>query len=333
MVDLKLTSKFAGFCFEAVNTGMVLIFFCFIGSIYGRSFKILSGDFMLIGKRIVEYGIPPLLIAEIGINHNGSLQTAFDLIDGAKAAGCDMVKFQKRTVDVVYTPEELAKPRDNPFGSTNGDLKRGLEFGKKQFDAIDDYCRAKKIMWFASPWDEASVDFLEQYDPPCYKIASACNRDAGLVAHIMSKGRPIIVSIGMSDDDDVSRIVEFLGERDLVVLHCTATYPAKDSELNLANIPRLIGQYSKAYIGYSGHEVGLYSSLVAATLGACVIERHITLDRSMWGSDQAASLEVVGFMKLAKQLRVLPVQMGNPTKELLESERPVEAKLRRVDTL
>ena len=221
----------------------------------------------------------------------------------------------------------------NTIFGTNGDLKRGLEFSRKQYDEVDRYCREKDILWFASPWDEESVDFLEQYDPPCYKIASACNLDRELMFHIKSKGRPIIVSIGMADDDRVERIVRFLGKENLIILHCTSTYPSKEHELHLANIPRLIQEYPKAYVGYSGHEVGVYSSLVAAALGACVIERHVTLDRSMWGSDQAASLELVGLMKLAKQLRFLPIQMGESYEAVLESEKPIEVKLRRKKTL
>lgn len=282
---------------------------------------------------MIGQGQPCFVIAEVGINHNGSLDLAKKLIDTAVLAGCDAVKFQKRTVDVVYTAEELAKPRENPFGPTNGDLKRGLEFGKKEYDEIDSYCREKNIPWFASPWDEASVDFLEQYDPPCYKIASACNGDKNLMEYIKSKGRQIIVSIGMTNDTMVDKIVKLLGEEGLVIMHCTATYPSKDHELHLANIPRLIKKYSKAQIGYSGHEVGVYSSLVAAALGACVIERHISLDRTMWGSDQAASLESVGLHRLMKELRVLPDYRGKDIKTILESEKPVAAKLRRIKTL
>lgn len=286
-----------------------------------------------LGDGVIGYNQPVFIIAEIGINHNGDMEIVKALIDGAKAAGCDAVKFQKRTVDIVYTSEELAKPRETPFGPTNGDLKRGLELGQAEYDEIDRYCKEKGILWFASPWDEESVDFLERYNPPCYKIASACNMDRGLMNHIKSKERPILVSIGMTDDISVKKIVEFFGEKNLVILHCTATYPAKESELNLANIPRLIKTYPESYIGYSGHEVGVYSSLEAATLGACVVERHITLDRAMWGSDQAASLEVIGFMKLSRSLRHLPWHMGESTKRILESEKPVEAKLRRKKTL
>ncbi|OGN00826.1 MAG: N-acetylneuraminate synthase [Candidatus Yanofskybacteria bacterium RIFCSPHIGHO2_02_FULL_41_29] len=286
-----------------------------------------------IGNKLVGLGQPCFIICEIGINHNGSLELAKKLIDMAVAAGCDAVKFQKRTIDVVYTPEELAKPRENPFGPTNGDLKRGLEFGKKEYDEIDRYCRERSMLWFASPWDEASVDFLEQYNPPCYKIASPCNQDKELMLYIKSKGRPIIVSVGMTDDETIEKIVSLLGEDGLIIMHCTSTYPAKDSDLHLANIPRLIQKYPKAIIGYSGHEVGAYPPLIAATLEAQVIERHLTLDRAMWGSDQAASLEMGGLLKLTKEVRLLPIYLGESVKTVLESEKPIEAKLRRKRTL
>lgn len=287
-----------------------------------------------IGNKVVGYDQPVFVVAEIGINHNGDLDIAKQLIDGAKAAGCDAVKFQKRTVEVVYTPEELAKPRDNQFGPTNGDLKRGLEFGKKEYDEIDRHCKSAGLMWFASPWDEQSVGFLEQYNPPCYKIASACNMDKELMARIKATGRPIIVSTGMTDGLGIECIVDFLGEENLVILHCVSTYPAKDNELHLANIPRLVKEFPRALIGYSGHEVGVYSSLVAATLGACVLERHITLDRAMWGSDQAASLEMIGLHKLVKELRSLKSNyLGKNAKVVLDSEKPIEAKLRRKRTL
>lgn len=286
-----------------------------------------------IGNKLVGSNQPCFVVAEIGINHNGSLEIAKKLIDIAAVIGCDAVKFQKRTIEAVYTPGELAKPRESPFGSTNGDLKRALEFGRKEYDEIDRYCRQKEILWFASPWDEASVDFLEKYHPPCYKIASACNQDKELLLHIKSKGRPIIVSTGMTDEATIEKIVALLGEAGLVIMHCTSTYPAKDSELHLSNIPRLIQKYPQAVIGYSGHEVGAYAPLVAAILGAGVIERHITLDRSMWGTDQAASMETSGFIKLLKEIRLIPSYLGQSQKIVLDSERPIEAKLRRKRTL
>ncbi len=286
-----------------------------------------------IGNKLIGPHQPCFLVGEIGINHNGDIKIAKKLIDEIAKAGWDAIKFQKRTVEIVYSAEELARPRENPFGPTNGDLKRGLEFSEKQYDEINRYCQEKGILWFASPWDEQSVDFLEKYNPPCYKIASACNRDKGLMLYIKSKRRPIIVSVGMTDDSIIEKIVELFEEGGLIILHCTSTYPAEYSELHLANIPRLIQKYPKAVIGYSGHEVGAYPSLVAATLGACLVERHITLDRAMWGSDQAASLEIGGLYRLGSQIKSLPTWLGLNYKEVTESEKAIEKKLRRKKTL
>lgn len=288
---------------------------------------------MKIGNIEIGYNKNPFMIAEIGINHNGDIEIAKKLIDAAADAGCHAVKFQKRTVDVVYSKEDLERPRENPFGPTNGHLKKALEFGKEHYDQIHEHSKNREILWSASPWDEQSVDFLEQYNPPFYKIASASATDKDLLLYIKSKRRPIVVSTGMMDEDIMDRVVKTLGEDDLVIMHCVSTYPAKDNELHLQNIPRLIEKYPEALIGYSGHEVGVYSTLVAAALGACVIERHITLDRAMWGSDQAASLEVVGLNKLMKELRELRRYLGEDRKFILESERPIMAKLRRKDTI
>ena len=282
-----------------------------------------------IGNKIVGDGEPVVIVAEIGINHNGSLETAKKLIDVAVEAGCDAVKFQKRTIEVVYTPEELARPRESVFGNTNGDLKRGLEFGEKEYQEIDRYCKEKGILWFASPWDEGSADFLAKFDIPCYKIASASLTDDNLLKHIRTKGKPIILSTGMSTVDQIRHAVEVLGEDDLILLHCTSTYPGADEELNLKVIPRLKEQFS-CPIGYSGHEVGGYSSLVAAALGACVVERHITLDRAMWGSDQAASLEPQGIERLVRDIQRVPIWLGDGKKKVYESELPILQKLRRV---
>ena len=282
-----------------------------------------------IANKTIGDGDPTFMIAEIGINHNGSLDTAKKLIDVAVDAGCDAVKFQKRTIDVVYTPEELARPRESVLGDTNGDLKRGLEFGEKEYQEIDRYCKEKGILWFASPWDEGSADFLAKFYVPCYKIASASLTDDNLLKHVRSKGKPVILSTGMSTEEQIRHAVEVLGEEDLVILHCTSTYPGADEELNLNVIPWLKEQFS-CPIGYSGHEVGVYSSLVAAVLGACVVERHITLDRAMWGSDQAASLEPQGIRRLVRDIRAIPVWLGDGKKRVFESELPILEKLRRV---
>jgi N-acetylneuraminate synthase len=282
-----------------------------------------------IGNHLVGEGQPCFIVAEIGINHNGDLDTARKLISAAHLAGCDAVKFQKRTVDVVYAAEELAKPRENPFGPTNGDLKRGLEFGLKQYVALDEYCRMHKILWFASCWDEASADFIAQFDPPCFKIASASLTDDALLRHHRRHKKPIILSTGMSTLEQIDHAVEVLGKDDLILLHTTSTYPAKVEELNLLCVRQLKERY-RVPVGYSGHEVGLSTSLAAAVLGACVIERHITLDRAMWGSDQAASVEPNGVARLVRDIHTAERAMGDGVKRVLESEVPILKKLRRV---
>lgn len=282
-----------------------------------------------VGNKLVGAGQPCYLIAEIGINHNGEVAIAKRLIDLAAEFKFDAVKFQKRTVDVVYTADELAKPRESPFGNTNGDLKRGLEFGQAEYAEIVAYCRSKEIAWFVSPWDEASVDFAEQFDPPCHKIASASLTDAGLLRHVRSKGRPVILSTGMSSLEEIDRAVETLAGLPLILLHTTSTYPSKDHELNLGVIGSLRERY-QIPVGYSGHEVGVIPSVMAVVgYDACIVERHITLDRAMWGSDQAASLEARGMELLTSYIRTWPVVRGDGVKRVLDSELPIRAKLRR----
>lgn len=238
------------------------------------------------------------------------------------------MKLQKRTIDVVYTPEELAKPRESPFGKTNGDLKRGLEFGLFEYHEINRYCRAKKIDWFASCWDEASVEFIDQFDPPCYKVASASLTDDDLLQFTRSKGKPIILSTGMSTIEEVDHAVMVLGRRDLVLLHTCSTYPSRYEELNLRVVQTMAERYGVP-VGYSGHETGVPTSTAAVTLGACMLERHITLDRAMWGSDQAASLEVDGIRKLVRDVRLIETAMGDGVKRLWPSEVLIQQKLRR----
>ena len=284
---------------------------------------------VVIGKQAVGQGHPCYVIAEIGINHNGDLGLARQLIDVAVAAGCSAVKFQKRTVDVVYTAEELARPRESPFGTTNGDLKRALEFGADAYAAIDAHCREKGIAWFASPWDEASVDFLERFDVPCHKVASASLTDDGLLRRMRATGKPVILSTGMSTMAQVDHAVEVLGRDRLVILHATSTYPAKYEELNLRVIPALAQRFGVP-VGYSGHETGIASSVAAVAMGACVVERHLTMDRAMWGSDQAASLEPNGMTRLLRDIRLVELAMGSGEKRLLEAEVPIMKKLRRV---
>lgn len=284
---------------------------------------------VVLGDRSVGDGQPCYILAEIGINHNGDTAIAKKLIDVASLAGCDAVKFQKRTVDVVYTPEELAKPRESPFGETNGELKRALEFGQAEYEEIDAYCRAKSMPWTASGWDEASVDFIDQFDPPFYKIASASLTDDSLLRHTRAKGKPIVLSTGGSSLEQIDHAVEVLGRDDLILLHCCSAYPSQYTELNLRVIPVLRERYGVP-IGYSGHETGIASSVAAATLGACIVERHVTMDRSLWGSDQAASLEPNGIMRVVRDIRLVETALGDGVKRVYPSEVPVMQKLRRV---
>lgn len=281
-----------------------------------------------IGNRKIGDDNPCYIIAEIGINHNGDINFAKKLIDIALVSGCDAVKFQKRTIDVVYSPEELAKPRESHFGETNGDLKRGLEFGLDEYKEIDKYCKEKGITWFASCWDEASVDFIDQFEVPCYKIASASLTDDDLILYTRSKGKPILLSTGMSTLEQIDHAVEILGKKDLVLLHTTSTYPTLYSELNLSVIPQLQKRYGVP-VGYSGHETGIATTSATIAIGAKVIERHITIDRAMWGSDQAASLGPSGLIKLVNEIRLNEVSLGDGIKRIYESEKPVLSKLRR----
>jgi N-acetylneuraminate synthase len=282
-----------------------------------------------IGGKLVGDGQPCYIVAEIGINHNGDIDLAKRLISVAVGAGCDAVKFQKRTIDVVYSAEELAKPRESPFGNTNADLKRGLEFEFEEYHEIDRYCHEVKMPWFASCWDEASVDVIAQFDVPCFKIASASLTDDHLLRHTRAKGKPIVLSTGMSTLEQIDHAVEVLGKEDLIILHSCSTYPAFYEEINLRSIRTLRDRYGVP-VGYSGHETGLPSSIAAAALNACMLERHITLDRSLWGSDHAASLEPNGVNKLVGYVRLVEKSMGDGVKRVLERERPIIHKLRRV---
>ena len=275
----------------------------------------------------------PILIAEVGINHNGDIKLAKKLIDVASAAGFDYVKFQKRNIDLVYSSEELKTPRDSHFGKTNGDLKRGLEFDREKYFEIDSYCKEKGIGWFASPWDTSSVDFLEEFQVPVYKVASALLTNSTLLRKIGKTERPVIMSTGMSTLTQIQTATEVLiesGTTNLTLLHCVASYPAKNSELNLSVIETLRGKFNFP-IGYSGHEVGIMPSVVAAVkFGAVIIERHVTIDRSMWGTDQAASLEPQGMFKLVKYIQEGIEALGSAEKRVIDSEIPIMEKLRKV---
>ena len=288
-----------------------------------------------LGDRFVGDGEPCFIVAEIGINHNGSVETAKRLIDVASQAGADAVKFQKRTIDVVYSPEELTQLRESPLGTTNGDLKRALEFGVDEYSEIDRYCKEKEIMWFASCWDEGSVDFIDQFAPPCYKIASASLTDTELLRHTCSKGKPLIISTGMSSVEQVRRAAQIVRDSigdNFILMHCVSTYPAEVNELDLLSIVALRNEF-RVPIGYSGHERGVPTSVMAAVLGACAVERHITLDRAMWGSDQSASLEPKGIQLVIRDIRMWEMARGDGKKHIHESELPIMRKLRRKDTL
>jgi len=285
---------------------------------------------VIIGARPVGDGHPCFIVAEIGINHNGDLAVAKQLIDMAVSAGCDAVKFQKRTIELCYTSAELAQARESPWGSTNGDQKRGLEFGRPEFDEIDAYCKEKGILWFASPWDEPSIDFLEVYDPPCYKIASPRVRgEDTFLKYLRGTGRPLIMSTGACEESHVRHAVDILGTEDLILMHCVLTYPISSEHLNLRMVQTLRDWFPSVPVGYSGHEVGEPTSVMAAVLGACSVERHITLSRAMYGSDQAASLEPSGLDRLVRDIRTWERAAGDGVKRILPSEEVNLQKLRR----
>lgn len=281
-----------------------------------------------IGKNLIGDGEKCYIIAEIGINHNGSLKLAYELIALAKNLGCNAVKFQKRTVDVVYSKEELAQPRQSIFGETNGELKRGLEFSEKEYIEIDKFCKSLDIDWFASCWDEGSVDFISNFDVPCFKISSASLTDDALLTYTKSKGKPILLSTGMSTMDEINHAVSILGEENIILYHCTSTYPTENSEINLCAIKEFKKQFS-CPIGYSGHEKGILPSVMAAAYGAVSVERHITLDRTLWGSDHAASLEPEGLRRMVRDIRLISDINGDGKKVVYSSEIPIIKKLRR----
>lgn len=279
---------------------------------------------------------PCYLIAEIGINHNGDIDIAKNLIYQAKEAGFDCVKFQKRTIDVVYTEEELAKPREHPFGKTNGDLKRHLEFTHSEYKIIDEYCSKLGIAWTASPWDEDSVDFLMDFDIPFIKVASASATDKMLLSHIASTGLPMWVSTGGMSAEQIDKTVRHIraSHGDLKMLfHCNSTYPCPVDKINLRGILALNTLFPDVPIGYSGHETGAYPSVMAAVMGACAVERHITLNRAMFGSDQAASLEVDGMRRLVKGIRAWEQARGDGHIAVTPEELDIMKKLRRKDTI
>ena len=282
-----------------------------------------------IGNRLVGAGQPCLVIAEAGINHNGSVEIAKQLCTAAAEGGAEIIKFQQRTVSAVYSEEELERPRESHFGTTNGDLKRGLEFGTDEYAEIDAHCKSLGLMWGASPWDTDSVDFLEDFDVPFYKVASASVTDSALLWKLRNTGRPVILSTGMSTPSEINAAMSILDSNETVLLHCTSTYPTLGDEINLRMIQTLKRQWTVP-IGFSSHEVGIAASVAAVALGACVVERHITLDKTMWGSDQSASLEPDEMARMIADIRTVEVALGDGVKRVYDSEVPIREKLRRV---
>ena len=284
---------------------------------------------MKINNRIIENNKKPYVIAEIGINHNGDLALAKMMIDIAKECNCDAVKFQKRTIETVYTKEELEKERHSVFGNTNGDLKRGLEFSRDDYKELFRYAKEKEIDIFASPWDCESVDFLEEFDMPCYKVASASITDMKLLERIKETGKPVIISTGMSTEEEVEKAVNVFDSDKLSVLACTSTYPTMIDDMNLNKIETLMKKYPEIPIGYSGHEEGILPTLIAVSMGVAIVERHITVSKYIWGSDQKASLEPQELMNLTKGIDEVRRMMGSGNIDINESEKPVKTKLRR----
>ena len=285
-----------------------------------------------IGNRTVGDDQPAYIIAEIGINHNGDLDIAKQMIDAAVHAGVDAVKFQKRTPDIATPLEQQNQMRETPWGYiTYLEYRYKVEFGAEQYREIDRYCKSRGIAWLVSVWDQPSVDFMEQFDTPAYKIPSASLTDFGLIRKARATGRPLILSSGMSTMEQIRKGVDVAGEENLVLMHCTSTYPCEPDELNLRMVQTLRQEFPDIPIGYSGHEVGLVPSAVAVALGACMVERHLTLDRAMWGSDQAASVEPGGFERLVKYIRVSEAALGDGVKKVYASEQTSLKRLRHVN--
>lgn len=279
--------------------------------------------------RLVGDGHPTYIIAEIGINHNGSVQIAKDLIRAAYDAGVDAVKFQKRTPELCVPEHQKGQMRDTPWGYISYlDYRYKVEFDQAEYQEIDSYCRSLGIDWLASSWDIPSLDFIEAFDPPAHKIPSALLTDHALLRAIKETGRPVILSTGMSTMAEIRESVAILGTEQLLVCHTTSSYPCPPEELNLKMIQTLRENFDVP-IGYSGHEVGLVPSALAVAMGACLVERHVTLDRAMWGSDQAASVEPHGMRTLVKYIRVTEKAIGDGEKKVYDSEQSSLKKLRR----
>ena len=289
-------------------------------------------DVVRVGSTEIGNGKPVFVIAEIGINHNGDVGTARKLIDVATAAGCDAVKFQKRTPAICVPPEQASILRETPWGTmTYLEYKERIEFGTDEFSEIDAYCRAKNIMWFASPWDVPSVEFLESFNTPVFKIASACLTDDELLGAIRATGKPVIMSTGMSTLAEIDHAISLLDRANLILGQATSTYPCKPEELNLRAIQSLRERYGVP-VGYSGHETGLQTTVAAVALGAVFVERHITLDRAMWGTDHAASVEPGGLERLVRDIRLVEQSLGDGKKTVYETEIAIRKKLRRISS-
>ncbi len=284
-----------------------------------------------IGDKLVGLGHPVYVTGEIGINHNGDLDNAFRLIDAAVAAGADAVKFQKRTPEICTPRDQWDVERDTPWGRmTYIEYRHRVEFDEDQYAAIDAYCRANHIAWFASPWDVESVSFLEKFDVPAHKVASASLTDDQLLGALRDTGRTVILSTGASTPEQIRHAVSVLGMDNLILCHATSTYPCQPAQLNLRMIQTLMSEYPEVPVGYSGHETGLSTTVSAVALGACFVERHITLDRAMWGSDQSASVEPAGLTRLVRDIRVTEAALGDGVKQVYEGEVAAMKKLRRV---
>lgn len=275
------------------------------------------------------FNMKTYIIAEIGINHNGDINIAKKLIDVAVIAGCDAVKFQKRTINNVYTQEYLAEPRNSPWGTTQRHQKEGLEFNEYQYDEIDQYCKQKSIEWFASAWDIESQKFLQKYKLKYNKVASAMLTNKELLEEIASEGRYTFISTGMSTYDEIDKVVEIFKKKDcqFELMHCNSTYPMKNKDANLLTMNSLKNKYG-CKVGYSGHEIGTFVSVLATAIGATSIERHITLDKKMYGSDQPASMEPYELLNLVKEIREVEEILGNGEKSLSEDEMIIRKKLR-----
>jgi len=281
------------------------------------------------GRSIGE-GQPVYIIAEIGINHNGSLSIAKQLIDEAVSAGCDAVKFQKRTPEFCTPKDQWNQERDTPWGRMKYiDYRHKVEFGYDEYNEIDSYCEKKKIDWFASCWDEQAIEFIEQFNPRIYKCASASLTDHSLIERVKETGKPYILSTGMSSMFEIEQTIEKFGAKNLLIAHSTSAYPCNPKELNLNMIRTLSSLYPDTPVGYSGHETGLATTVAAVAMGACFAERHFTLDRAMWGSDHAASVEPQGMQKLVRDIRDVEMAMGDGVKQVYESEMSALKRLRR----